>query len=256
MIKDEEHGLSIPDIILACRTRRSGLDIDYARAFFPVLGLKWESGMTREQGMQQIYLSQKHHATRVACYYGVPRMNIYPRWAPSYFHGLEGYVSYPGVWEKRGIRGEWYGLKIVKLVTTFRNSGRFVLELDVDSEGGRFMQCACAQNEDDNAIAAFVDRIANSECWVLSGQPSEVAKNSEFARHAILVEKAEVNENDGFEAAVYCAAVITSATQHAESKESVLLRHHNPLVNRDFKNRLQYLTHSQKVQNEPRTLPR
>ena len=63
--KNEACGLSLPDIVMACGTRQSGQDIDYARAFFPVLGLKWEYGMTGEQGMQQIYWSYKRHATRI-----------------------------------------------------------------------------------------------------------------------------------------------------------------------------------------------
>ena len=42
MEKDEERGLSIPDIVTACARREAGQDIDYSRALFPVLELEWE----------------------------------------------------------------------------------------------------------------------------------------------------------------------------------------------------------------------
>ncbi len=256
MIKDEERGLSIPDIVMACGARRSGQDIDYARAFFPVLSLKWEYGMTREQGMQKIYQSYKRHASRVACYYGAPRMSIQPRWAPSYFHGLEGCVTEPIKWEVRGIRGEWYAVKIAKVEKTFRNAGRLAINLEVNSEGDRYMQCACAANEDQKAIAAFVTAVERGQCYVLSAQPSTETENSEWARTALLVEEANVNEHNGFEVAVYCAAIITSRSQHCEKKRSTLLRHYSPVKNGDLANQLHYVWHTQKQDSQPSSLPR
>jgi len=256
MMRDEARGLSIPDIVMACGTRSSGQDIDYARAFFPVLGLKWEYGMTREQGMQKIYTSFKRHASRVACFYGAPRMSIWPRWAPSYFHDLEGYVTESMEWEDRGIRGEWYAVKIAKVEKTFRNAGRFVFDFDIDCGGDRYMQCACAINEDEKAITAFETAIERRQCYVLSAQPSKDSHNAEWARTAILVEQANVNEYDGFEVAVYCAATIVSRSQHSESKRTVLLRHYNPTENGDLVNQIHYMWHTQKGGSQPSSLPR
>ena len=219
-------GLSIPDIVTACRRRNAGQDIDYARAFFPVLGLEWEYGMTREQGMQKIYDSNKRHASRVACFYGVPRMTVEPCWAPSYFHHLEGYYSEPMEWEDRGIRGEWYTVKIASVQGTFRNGGRLVLDLDTDCEGDGYMQCACAPNENETITKAFETAVERGNCYVLSGQSSRDIENAEFARTGMLVEDAKVEER--LEVVVYCAAIINGKNQYLESKRSVLLRHHGP----------------------------
>lgn len=254
MEKNENTSLSIPDIVMASSTRKSGQDIDYARAFFPVLGLKWEYGMTREQGMQKIYKSDKRHATRIACYYGAPRMSIEPCWAPTYFHGLEGYVTEPMEWEGRGIRGEWYAVNVTKVLKTFRNGGRFVFNLYV-AKSDNIMQCACAPSEDEKVCRAFETAVGRGSCYVLSAQPSSVAASGEWARTAILVEAAEVNSYDGFEVAVFCAAIIPSRSQHLESKRTVLIRHGNAL-DEDLKNLLRYFWHTQKEGSRPADLPR
>lgn len=229
MAKDEEHGLSIPDIVMACGERRAGQDVDYARAFFPVLGLEWEYGMTREQGMQKIYNSFKRHASRVACFYGAPRMSIQPRWASSYFHDLEGYVTEPMEWKDRGISGEWYAVRVAGVQSTFRNAGRFVFDFDIDCEGDRYMQCACAPNEDKKIIKTFEAAVQRGKCYVLSAEPSKDAGNMEGARTAMLVEETYGQEMNGFEVAVHCAAIIASQNHHLESKQTVLLRHQGPI---------------------------
>lgn len=225
---------SIPDIVMACGTRRSGQDIDYARAFFPVLGLKWEYGMTREEGMQMIYRSQKHHAPRIACFYGAPRMKINLAWAPSYFHGLEGVITDGLEWDERGIRGEWYVLRLVKILKKFPHSRRTAFDLELDCSGDRTMQCVLAPNEDPGVIEALEAVVQRGQVYVLSLTPSQDVTTGEWARQALIVEKATVNEYDGFEAAVYCAAIITSRNRHYEERTSLLLRHGNPTVYSDL----------------------
>ncbi|KAI4276976.1 MAG: hypothetical protein L6R35_006174 [Caloplaca aegaea] len=225
--KNDERGLSIPDIVMACGARRSGQDIDYARAFFPVLGLQWEFGMTREEGMQMIYRSQKRHAPRIACFYGAPRMKVDPIWAPSYFHGLEGMVTDSLVWEDRGIRGEWYPIRVSKVLKKFPHSRRTAFNFELDCSGDTIMQCVLAPNEDPNAIEAMESAVERGQTYVISLVPSEDVLGAEWARQALIVEKIEVGEHDGFEAAVYCAAVITSRQRHGEDRTSILLRHGN-----------------------------
>ena len=247
MKNNETTNLSIPDIVMASNTRKSGQDIDYVRAFFPILSLKWVYGMTREQGMQKIYESDKRNATRIACYCGAPRMSIEPCWAPTYFHGLEGYVTGPMDWEGRGIRGEWYAVKVTKVLRTFRHgSGRFVFDLEVNCEGDSYMQCTCAPNESEQTCRAFENAVARGHCYVLSAQASGISADGEWARTALLAEAAQIDPNDGFEVAVFCAAIIPSRGQHKENKSTVLIRHGNPMRNRDFTNRLRYHFHSQK----------
>lgn len=245
MRKNEATGISIPDIIMSCGTRKSGQDVDYARAFFPVLGLKWEFGMTREEGMQKIYTSYKLHASRVACFYGAPRLSIKPAWAPSSFSNLEGYVTQPMQWEDRGIRGEWYAVRVGSIKTTFINGGRFIFELVINCSGDSCMQCALAPNETSEMRQAFSIAVEHGSCYVLSAQPSSDALNAEYARTGLLVERATVKQEDGFEAAVFCAVTIPTRSQHGESKLSVLLRHWSPTVDGDLHNQIIYHWHSQ-----------
>ncbi|KIN07093.1 hypothetical protein OIDMADRAFT_111697, partial [Oidiodendron maius Zn] len=112
MAKSDTHRLTLRDLVSACGDRSSGFDIDYARAFFPVLGLTWESGMTREQGMERIYRAYSKDAAVIAPFAGSPRMKRYPAWAPSYLRGLEGVGHHDLQSEERGLRGEWHVLKI------------------------------------------------------------------------------------------------------------------------------------------------
>ncbi|KAL8931317.1 MAG: hypothetical protein Q9211_007057 [Gyalolechia sp. 1 TL-2023] len=238
--KNEERGLSIPDIVMACGSRRSGMDIDYARAFFPVLGLKWEYGMTREEGMKMIYTSQKRHAPRIACFYGAPRMKINPGWAPSYFHGLEGMVTDALEWDDRGIRGEWYTVRIVKVLKKFPHSRRTAFDFELDCLGDRTMQCALAPNEDPDVINSLEKVIPRGETYILSLIPSRNAITEEWARVALIVEKNHSCEPESFEAAVYCASVITSRGEHHEDKMSILLRHGNPMEHGGLRNDVSY----------------
>lgn len=192
-MKDEAAGISLPDIIMSCGTRKSGQDVDYARAFFPVLDLKWEFGMTREEGIQKIYTSYKLPASRVAFFYGAPRLSIKPAWAPSSFNDLEGYVTEPMQWEDRGIRGDWYAVRLEGIPETFINGGRFIFELAINCSGHSLMQCALAPNETSEMRQAFSTAVEREICHVLSAQPSLDALKGEFARTGLLVERATVN---------------------------------------------------------------
>lgn len=109
---------SLTQIALSCRDRRTGNDIDYARAFFPVLGLKWTSNLTREEGMELIYDSQLWSAERMILMHGSPRCGFRPGWAPSYLTGLGGgpiKLDDPLgdiVYQKRGLKRDWYTYKV------------------------------------------------------------------------------------------------------------------------------------------------
>lgn len=75
-------------LALSCSGRRTGNDIDYARAFFPLLGLEWKVQNSREEGMKQIYDSQAYYSKRMVLMHGSPRSSFRPGWAPSYLTGL------------------------------------------------------------------------------------------------------------------------------------------------------------------------
>lgn len=86
MARDDNFNICVRDVSYACQERRSGIDVDYARAFFPIFGLEWQNGMTREQGMQKIYYSQLKDTTRMVFSFGQPRLKIRPAWAPASIH--------------------------------------------------------------------------------------------------------------------------------------------------------------------------
>ena len=256
MMKDDARGITIPEIVMSCGTRKSGQDVDYARAFFPVLGLKWEYGMMREEGMQKIYTTFTHHSSRVACFYGAPRMHTMPAWAPCTFYNLEGYVTQPMKWEERGIRGEWFALRIDRVQKTFTNGGRFVFEFALDCSGDKTMQCACAPNEDVKVSQGYATAVKRGNCYILSAQSSIDVMKGEWARTALLVERAQVNEADGFEATVYCTVTIPTRGPYTESRQTVLLRHWGPSADGDLHNQSKYTWYVQEGASQLSTLPK
>ena len=129
-------------------------------------------------------------------------------------------------WEDRGVRGQWYTVKIASVQGTFRHGGRLVFDLDMDCEGDRYMQCGCAPNEKEDTTKAFERAVKRGNCYVLAAQSSKDIEFGEFARTGMLVE--DVNGED-LEVVVYCAALIFGPVQYSENKRSVLLRHHGPL---------------------------
>jgi hypothetical protein len=113
---------SLAQLAMACHDRKTGNDIDYARAFFPILGLTWKTNLTREEGMELIYNAQKYYAKRLILMNGSPRSSFRPGWAPSYLTGLDGRPIGPDdplgdvEWEKRGLRRNWYTYKVREIL--------------------------------------------------------------------------------------------------------------------------------------------
>jgi len=111
---------SLTQIAMSCHSRKTGNDIDYARAFFPVLGLIWKSNLTREEGMELVYNEQRYYAKRLVIMNGSPRSSFRPGWAPSYLTGLGGRPIGPEdplgdiEWQVRGLKRNWYTYKVCK----------------------------------------------------------------------------------------------------------------------------------------------
>lgn len=240
MGKNDAAGLSLTDIAYGCTSRKSGHDVDYARAFFPVLGLKWEFGMTREQGMEMIYRSQKHHATRLAAFYGAPRLSMQPAWAPAYLTGLEGQIRAPMDWAERGVEGDWFVLKICKVVKTFTRLGKHVINLDVNCSECRLVQCVLSETESEVVVKAVQTAIERGQAFILSSVPFAESGVRQFASSVLIAEKAKVRDPERFEVAVHCAALITNPGTHIDQKISVFIRHGNPNVDGDLENLFLY----------------
>ena len=237
--RNDELGVSLSDIVFACQTRKAGLDLDYARALFPVLGLKWEEGMTREEGMRMIYCSpnQRCHASRIVSFYGCPRLSIRPSWAPAYLTGLEGAVGAGMDWERRGLRGEWRILKVNKTFHTFTQFKKRIFNLQAAESEGRPIQCVLAESEAAAAILGLEDAIKNGTVYILSEQAVEEILESGLAPKILLVEQAST-PGDSFEAYVHCSAVVTSAEVYPAEVLSVLLRHEKPVTDQSLSDEL------------------
>lgn len=120
---------SLAQLAMACQDRRTGNDVDYARAFFPVLGLTWNSTMSREEGMEVIYDEQRYYAKRLLLMHGAPRSSVRPGWAPSYLTGLVGRPLGPEErlgdieWERRGLKRDWFTYKVSAIAQRLSSDG-------------------------------------------------------------------------------------------------------------------------------------
>ncbi|RAL61027.1 hypothetical protein DID88_010123 [Monilinia fructigena] len=230
MAKSSEYRLTIRDLVEACADRKSGVDIDYARAFFPSLGLTWTNGMTREEGMQMIYRELKNDTIVIAAFAGSRRMKLNPAWAPSYLTGLEGVGSdTPRLeWENRGIRGKWYILKIKKFVSATRpRYGKIGFNLEVDCDLEPKLQIVTSPNEEPEVVEAMKQMITKGVGYILSIN-TFASYSKQWARSVLIVEKAETLPHHDMEVAVHCAATIGSPDAHREEFVNLLVRHGNP----------------------------
>jgi len=255
MAKSDQHRLTIRDLVTACSQRSSGVDLDYARAFFPVLGLKWRIGMTREEGMQMIYRRVPDDSAAIALFAGSPRMKLNPGWAPSYLTNLEGIGTEHLRWERRGIRGEWYILKIKKVLsTTTPRYGKMGIDFEVECDITPTLQCVVGPNEEPEVIEAVKKMIEKGRGYILSFN-TFATFSREWARQVLIVEKAETAPYHGMEVATHCAAISGSPGEHREEKTTLLIRHGNPNVDSDLHNLFQYHWFCEEETNRPTDLP-
>lgn len=249
-IMSRENGVDIcvTDVSSACLNRVSGQDVDYARAFFPIFGLEWANGMTREEGLHILLWSHTGDVTRMIFSYGQPRLKKRPAWAPSNLTGLATLFTKALAIEERGVRGDLWIAKISSTKSRFSRLGRTALTLAVDD--GQF-QCELVPAESEETIKNLKRAIDLGRAFLIS--PMRDYPHLGTPCPVLLVEKADVAEYDGFEAAVHCTALLVTRTDFKESKISVLLRHASPLDD-DLDNQLQYMWYTQREQSIPAQL--
>ena len=250
MARDDNVNICVRDVSLACQRRRSGLDVDYARAFFPIFGLEWQNGMTREQGMQKIYYSQLEDTTRMIFSFGQPRLKIRPAWAPSSMNGLEGVVTSPMLVQERGVRGDLFIAKICNVESRLKRFGRTALTLNV--ENGQ-IQCALEPSESEETIRNVDNAVSQGKAHLITHESLDALVFTEHALPVLLVEKADTADYDGFEATVHCSALRLGGTYFSQAQESVLLRHGTPLQH-DLDNQSQYMWYTQREESIPTQL--
>jgi len=140
--------------------------------------------------------------------------------------------------------------KISNVQNRFTRFKRIALTLAI---GKGQVQCAIAPSESEDTVKNLDNAIHQGRAFMISHEASKGYASVEFARPVLLVEKADVAEHDGFEAAVHCSALLMMQTDFPETKESVLLRHASPLDG-DLDNQLQYMWYTQTEQSIPTQL--
>lgn len=225
---------SLTTLALACYQRNTGNDIDYARAFFPVLGLTWNASLTREEGMKIIYDSQRYYAKRLILMHGSPRTSFTPGWAPSYLTGLMGGPIEPEdtlgdiEWEKRGLRRSWYTYKVKANHPTDYTSGLF-LELDSGETEGTLCGCEISTREREESVNGFSDAVTRGLAYILSDNTLSFPTKSGFGINVMLVERNE-EVTDANEAWVYLTGSVTCIAKALSAPlDNWLLLHESPI---------------------------
>ena len=230
---------SLAALALACYQRNTGNDIDYARAFFPVLGLMWKVNLTREEGMKIIYDSQRWYAKRLILMHGSPRTSFAPGWAPSYLTGLMGRPIGPEdtlgdiEWEKRGLRRNWYTYTVKAQHPTSKPSA-LLLELYDGENEGVLCGCEISTREREESITGFSTAITKKLAYILSNVTLSFPTKSGFGINVMLVERNE-EVTDAKEAWVYLTASVTCTAKSLSAPlDGWLLLHESPISTHDL----------------------
>ncbi|KAE8036871.1 hypothetical protein FH972_009504 [Carpinus fangiana] len=240
--RSDKVSITITDMVMASNLRETGHDLDYARAYFPIMGLKWKQGMTRDQGMQALYFSQLRDATRIMFMFGHSRLATQPTWTPSSLTGLQGIVVEPMQLEARGVRASFLCAKITECGANFRRLG--VLAAYFKTEQGEF-QCKFSADERPSLLEELKRSIKAGSLHVLLPSGSNFTDSREFAQSALLVAKAETRESDGFECAVFCCVMIMSRGAFSVQSVEMLIRNGDP-HDEDLSDEVKYVWHIQK----------
>lgn len=193
---------SLTSVALSCYGRQTGNDIDYARAFFPLLGLEWKVQNSREEGMNEIYDSQMYYAKRMILMHGSPRSTFRPGWAPSYLTGLHGPILSPDdplgdiEWEKRGLKHNWYTYKVVNHGPA-NDPSVMILSIQSAEKDPVLTACRIDARETEESRNCFLGAITQGEAFLLSNRELAFPTANGLAINCILVERdAEVEHAD------------------------------------------------------------
>ncbi|RDW72410.1 uncharacterized protein DSM5745_07582 [Aspergillus mulundensis] len=142
-------GINLADIALSCSNRSTGNDVDYARGFYALLGLKWESGWSYEDGIRHIYEARPQEAAMIASMHGPRGLPRPLTWAPRYLAHLQGEAFKPYLMkcQSGGLVGEWHAASVreVVRVCAYEQPGkddRLAFQLLVANERGDTAQVA------------------------------------------------------------------------------------------------------------------
>ena len=230
---------SLTSLALSCFGRRTGNDIDYARAFFPLLGLEWKVQNSREEGMKQIYDSQLYYSKRMVLMHGSPRSSFRPGWAPSYLTGLRGPLLSPDNplgdidWTRRGLAMRWYTYKIGGYQPA-KDPNVLILHIENLESNPIIMAFRVDLREAQQSHDYFLDAISKGHAFTLSNQELAIPTANGLAIPALLVERdAEVEHTN--EAWVYFTSEMVAMEGTALSEvRPWLLLHESPISTLDL----------------------
>jgi ankyrin repeat protein len=225
--RNDELGVSLPDLAIGCGYREAWDRLDYARALFPTLGAEWKTKYDIHQAMQEIYLSQKYHATQLALFHGPPRAS-YPGWAPAVFNGLvECEIIEPGTWKLRGMQRTWLTTRVLSIVPS--KEDRIVLSLESDFADGALTVGFISeetQEKSPKSIEFFRKAVREGTAYLLSEEP--LFPKRHFSRIGLLVARfTKVEEHEAW----VCLTLAVGETQetYKYEKKDWLLLHENPV---------------------------
>lgn len=115
LLPHRDVGISLADIAFSSQNRNSTNNIDYARGFFAVLGLKWKTEWTYEDGILEMIKSQPRHAARIANLSGMRGLPEPYSWAPQYMVQLEGKIFDDFQDTSMGLVGFWYTVTVKQI---------------------------------------------------------------------------------------------------------------------------------------------
>jgi hypothetical protein len=106
----EKFGINLADIALSSTNRNAENDVDYARGFYALLGLQWQSGWTYEDGILHIYRSRPQEVAMLASMHNLRGLPHPFSWAPRYLAQQQGTTQDPYFYRFNGssLIGPWY----------------------------------------------------------------------------------------------------------------------------------------------------
>lgn len=226
--RNDELGISLPDVAIGCGYRDAWDKLDYARAIFPTLNIEWKSHYSIHQAMRRVYMTQRRHASRLVLFHG-PLRASYPGWAPAVFNGLKDCkIIEPGTWRVRGLQRAWLTTK-VKFIYE-READRFYLALESD----RVNQCQSVAviseqtvKHSPESIALFEKAVQSGSGYLLTDERLDALDNRRFSIVGLLVERFSLADDQ--EAWVCLTVAVGQTEKHYKAERSDwLLLHENP----------------------------
>ncbi|KAL4739060.1 hypothetical protein BDV11DRAFT_215528 [Aspergillus similis] len=200
-------GINLADIALSCTNRHTENEVDYARGFYALLGLKWQAGWTYEDGIKHIYNSRPQEAAMIASMHGPRGLSSPFTWAPKYLAQLQGKSWKPYLFrcESFGLVGNWHSASVLKLVRAclYEQPGRddkLAFELLISNSTGETAPVVVVTWDKDYTtdLTKWTKLISGGKSRLLCGD--EIVVGERFPTVLLAVWESDTEPEDGLEA--------------------------------------------------------